>query len=110
MPNKFAARAQKLEKRKKSTLDLLPPQPEQGNKKKTRSSLKSVKINTNTEQILDILKMATSKTYVDLMDEALTNYLEVVALENVKVKALQALINDHQAVDERQTSIEEFMR
>lgn len=109
MSNKFAARAQKLEKRKKATLNLLPPQPEQGNKKKTRSSLKSVKINTNTEQILDILKMATSKTYVDLMDEALTNYLEVVALENVKVKAMQALINDHQVVDERQTSIEEFM-
>ena len=109
MSNKFAARAQKLEKRKKCTLDLLPPQSEQGKKKKTRSSLKSVKINANTEQILDILKMATSKTYVDLMDEALTNYLEVVALENVKVKAMQALINDHQAVDERQTSIEEFM-
>ncbi len=43
------------------------------------------------------------------MDEALTNYLEVVALENVKVKAMQALINDHQTVNERQTSIEEFM-
>ena len=109
MPNKFAARAQKLENRKKSTLDLLPPQPAQGNKKKTRSSLKSVKINANTEQILGILKMATSKTYVDLMDEALTNYLEVVALENVNVNAIQALINEHQAVDERQTSIEEFM-
>lgn len=110
MPNKFAARAQKLEKRKKTTLDLLPPQPEQGNKKKTRTSLKSVKINANTEQILDILKMATSKTYVDLMDEALTNYLEVVALENVKVKAMQALINDHQTVDEQQMSIEDFMK
>lgn len=109
MANKFAARAQKLEKRKKFTQNLLPSQPEQRNKKKSRSSLKSVKINANTEQILDILKMATSKTYVDLMEEALTNYLEVVALENVKVKAIQTIVNDHQVVDERQTSIEEFM-
>uniref|UniRef100_UPI00359C15C0 hypothetical protein n=1 Tax=Lactococcus garvieae TaxID=1363 RepID=UPI00359C15C0 len=106
MPNKFAARAQKLEQRKKATLEALPPQP---SKKFSRLSLKSVKINANTEQILDILKMATSKTYVDLMEEALAHYLEVVALENVKVKAIQTLFQDHPVTPERQTSIEEFM-
>lgn len=107
--NKFAARAQKLEKRKKETLDLTLPQSEQKGTKKKRTGLKSVKINENTEQILDILKMATSKTYVELMEEALTNYLEVVALENVKVKAIQTIVNDHPVVEEYQTSIEEFI-
>ena len=106
MSNKFAARAQKLEKRKQATLETLPSHP---SKKSSRSRLKSVKINANTEQMLDILKMVTSKTYVDLMEEALTNYLEVVALENVKVKAIQTLFQDHQVVDAHQTSIEEFM-
>ncbi|MGI1837510.1 hypothetical protein ACRPK2_09275 [Lactococcus garvieae] len=108
--NKFAARAQKLEKRKKATLDVVVTPKDEKQPKKKRSSLKSVKINANTEQILDILKMATSKTYVDLMEEALTNYLEVVALENVKVKAIQTIVNDHPIVEEYQTSIEEFMR
>ncbi|WP_242359033.1 hypothetical protein [Lactococcus petauri] len=106
MSNKFAARAQKLEKRKKATLEALPLQP---SKKSSRSRLKSVKINANTGQMLDILKMATSKTYVDLMEEALVNYLEVVALENVKVKAIQTLFQDHPVPYEYQTSIEEFM-
>jgi predicted transcriptional regulator len=70
---------------------------------------RSVKISDEAFEKLKILKMATEISYVDLIELAIENLVEVTALENQKVKAIEALLHDYKPPEETQMSLEEFL-
>lgn len=70
---------------------------------------RSVKIGEVSFEKLKILKMATEKNYVDLIELAIDNLVETIALENQKVRAIESLLHDYQPPPEEQISLEEFL-
>lgn len=80
-------------------------------KKQQKShELRSVKMTSSAYEKMDIVKMVTSKSYVAILDEAMTNYLERMALENDKIKAMKAMLEDYQKSEiDGQTSIDDFL-
>jgi hypothetical protein len=70
---------------------------------------RSIKISESAFEKLKILKMATEKNYVDLIELAIDNLVETTALENQKVRAIESLLHDYQPPSEEQMSLEEFL-
>lgn len=70
---------------------------------------RSIKISDSAFEKLKILKMATEKNYVDLIELAIDNLVETTALENQKVRAIESLLHDYQPPLEEQMSLEEFL-
>jgi predicted CopG family antitoxin len=70
---------------------------------------RSIKISDGAFEKLKILKMATEKNYVDLIERAIDNLVEATALENQKVRTIESLLHDYQPPPEEQMSLEEFL-
>ncbi len=90
-----------------------PPKALEVEKKKSRkvenSTLKSQKISAEAFEKLVILKHATGRKQIDLLEEAIDNLFAKLSLENQKVRALQVIYQDEITVDNRQTSIDDFL-
>ncbi|AYG01165.1 hypothetical protein [Lactococcus allomyrinae] len=69
----------------------------------------SVKITAEAHEKLKILKLATNKTQIDLLSLAIEYYLDVTALENYKVKAMEALLHEVAEKEDGQMSIDDFL-
>lgn len=57
----------------------------------------------------DILQKATGATFSEMLDQAAEMLFDAKALENERVGAMEALLNDYRKVDKEQMSLEDFM-
>ncbi len=53
---------------------------------------KSIKINETTYQKLELLKLATSESYISHLDQAVANYFDDLKRTNDRLRALDELV------------------